>query len=805
MLVFSKFPEDIKKPSFILSEKLLASIFDSLPDAVLVIDINKKIIAWNRALEKMTGITTAQMLGKSNYEYSLPFYRTRRPLLIDYVLKPEQNIPREYLSLGRESDAMVCENIIHIEGQEELYLWARAAPLYDQNGELVGAIESIRDITAQKRIEKAIGNNEQRLRYIAEHLLDIIIEIDKRGLIKYNSPSPTLFLKHNPEELMGKPIYNLLHPNDIMLLTTTLKEVIKNKVSKSLEIRIKDSEGDYHWVELVVNPQFNNNSEVAGAICVGRVVTERKLAEDALKASEERYRELFENANDIVFIQDISGPYLDFNKAAQATTGFTREELLSISMERLVAPEYLDLTKEMMKQKINQGGATRYEIELIGKNRNIIPVEVSSRLIRYSDQSIAIQGTARDITKRRQAEKALAAEKERLALILSRIGHGIITTDNNGVITFINTEAERFFEWKNEYARGKNMLDVVPLVEDYTNLNRSLLLAYNQKQHPVDIRIINNLGQISLLSTTVTHIPGNNGNNHGMVFVFRDVTELRKAESQLALSQKLESIGQLAAGIAHEINNPMQYIGDNLSFLNEAFANIFSILEQVKALASSQDISSSILDLVKLLEKSQRELDFFRNEIPQAIQQSLEGVTGVSDIVTALRNFAHPGFGEKQIANINNAIMGTVSIAKNEWKHLADLELNLGNDLPAVKMVVNQINQVLLNIIVNASHSIQDAIEKGLYPKGKIVVSSLINESYVEIRISDNGMGIPDTIINKVFDPFFTTKEVGKGTGQGLAISHDIIVNKHNGSIELESEVGRGTTFYIRLPIEGSI
>ncbi|MDD4626282.1 MAG: PAS domain S-box protein [Syntrophomonas sp.] len=557
VLVFSKSPEDIKKPSLILSElseKLLASIFDSLPDAVLVIDINQKIIAWNRALAKMTGITAAQMLGKSNYEYSLPFYGTRRPLLIDYVLKPEMNISHKYLVLGQENDAMVCENIIHIKGQEDLYLWARAALLYDQNGELMGAIESIRNIT-----------------------------------------------------------------------------------------------------------------------------------------------------------------------------------------------------------------------------------------------------------KRRQVEKALAAGKERLAQILGSISHGVITTDNNGVITFINTEAERFFEWKNEYAQGKSLLEVVPLIEGYNHLNRSLFLTRNQKQQPVDIRIINNLGQISLLSTTVTHIQGENGNDHGMVFVFRDVTELRKAESQLALSQKLESIGQLAAGIAHEINNPMQYIGDNLSFLNEAFANIFSILDQVKALASSEDIASSILDLVKHLEKSQRELDFLQKEIPQAIQQSLEGVIGVSDIVTALRNFAHPGSGEKQITNINNAIMGTVSIAKNEWKHLADLELNLDNGLPAIRMVVNQINQVLLNMIVNASHSIQDAIEKGLYLKGKITISSQKNESYVEILISDNGMGIPAAITNKIFDPFFTTKEVGKGTGQGLAISHDIIVNKHNGSIELESEVGQGTTFYIRLPIEGSI
>lgn len=783
------------------SKNLLAALIDSLPDAVLVIDINKKIIIWNRAIEKLTGVPASEMIGKSRYEYSLPFYGIRRPILIDYVLNPNQDMLVEYSNIAQNNDAVVGETIVHFETDQEMYLWSMSAPIYNSHGQLLGAIQSIRDVTNQKKTAKAIEDNERRLRHITEHLLDIVVETDERGIIKYASPSHTPLFRYNPQEEIGKSIYDSLHPDDIMSLVSALSQALNKKKPKAIEVRKKDAGGQYHWVELIGNPVFNDKGNINGAIFVGRVINERKLAQETFKASEERYRELFENANDIVFIKELSGKYLDINNAAEHITGFQLEELLDMGIEELVDHPYVDLAKQMINQKIEHGGTTRYEIEIINKHKKKIPLEVSSRFIRYDDQNIAIQGTARVITKRRQAEKALIEEKERLAIILSSIDHGIITTDNNGLITFMNTNAELFFEWKNDDAHGKDLLEIVSLVEGYDFLNHDPFFDQEGQPQPVDIQVINNLGEIRLLSTTFTRIRRKNDINEGIIFVFRDVTELRKSESRIALSRKLESIGQLAAGIAHEINNPMQYIGDNLVFLNNAFATLHYLLDEIKTLVSQEDVHSFMVGLRDLIQRTENQLSFFQKEIPLAIHQSLEGVDGISHILTGLRDFAHPGSDEKKMININTAISGTISITKNEWKHVADLELKLGNDLPQITVAANQINQVLLNMIVNACHTIQDAISKGHYKKGLIQISSSKNGSYIEVIISDNGLGIPAGIIDRIFDPFFTTKMVGKGTGQGLAISHDIVVNKHNGSIDVTSEVSRGTTFYIRLPL----
>ncbi len=796
--------KQLKQPISNLKFKhLLASIIDSLPDAVLVIDINKKIIVWNQAMVKLTGAPAEGMIGKGEYEYSIPFYGTRRPLLVDYVLNPGQDIPGEYFNVVRNNDSIVVETIIHLENKQEMYLWSMSAPLYNSRGKIAGAIQSIRDITTRKKTADAIKDNERRLRHITDHLLDIIIETDESGIIKYANPSHTPLFNYNPQELIRKSIYDLLHPDDIMPLVSALSHALNKGKPKPFEVRKKDSEGQYHWIELIGNPVFNNRNKIDGVIFVGRVISERKLAQEALIASEIRYHELFENANDIVYIQDLSGNFLDINTAAEYITNYGREELLNMNMEQLVAPECLDLAKQMIKHKIEHDGeTTRYEIEIINKYKKNVPLEVNSRIIKYADQDIAIQGTARVITKRIQAEKALLKEKELLAVILSSIDHGIITTDSNGFITFMNKNAELFFEWKNDYAQGKHLLEIVPIIEtdDYL-LNSSLFFTQDREFEPVDIQVLNSLGKICILSTTFTNIQ-RNSEIEGMIFVFRDVTELRKAESRLALSRKLESIGQLAAGIAHEINNPMQYIGDNLQFLSDAFNKISLLLNKAEALANLGDAHSFMLAFKELFQSSKNDLDFFQKEIPMAIQQSLEGADGISHIVTTLRDFAHPGSGEKKMININNAILGTITITKNEWKHLADIKLKLGKDLPQINVIANQVNQVLLNMIVNACHTIQDAISQGRYKKGIIHISSKRNGSYLEILISDNGMGISASIIDKIFDPFFTTKEVGKGTGQGLAISHDIVVNKHNGSIEVNSEVSRGTSFCIRLPLD---
>jgi PAS domain S-box-containing protein len=288
----------------------------------------------------------------------------------------------------------------------------------------------------------------------------------------------------------------------------------------------------------------------------------------------------------------------------------------------------------------------------------------------------------------------------------------------------------------------------------------------------------------------------------GFVLMGEDITEKLVFEHEMRQSQKLQSIGHLAAGIAHEINTPTQFVGDNLRFHSDSFHDITAVLGRHQAVLRSVKAGSCSPNLIAACEEESRrvDIDFLLEEIPKAIDQSTEGITRVASIVRAMKEFSHPGNDDKVCVDLNKAIESTVTVASHEWKYVADLTTDLAPSLPPVPCLVSQFNQVVLNMIVNATHAIAD-VTKGTGAKGTISITTRAVDGWVEIRIADSGAGIPEEIRTKIFDPFFTTKEVGKGTGQGLAIAHSVIVDKHQGTITLESVMGRGTTFIVRLPL----
>ena len=195
------------------------------------------------------------------------------------------------------------------------------------------------------------------------------------------------------------------------------------------------------------------------------------------------------------------------------------------------------------------------------------------------------------------------------------------------------------------------------------------------------------------------------------------------------------------------------------------------------------------------------DLPYLVEEIPRAIEQSLEGVQRVTEIVGAMRDFSHPGSDQKSLVDLNHAINNTVTVSRNEWKYVAEMELDLDPSLPEVLCIPGEINQVLLNIIVNAAHAITDALEQKNLNKGTISIATHKRDGLVAIHISDTGAGIPKDIQHRIFDPFFTTKDVGKGTGQGLAIAHRVVTEKHGGFLRFETDQNTGTTFIIELPL----
>jgi signal transduction histidine kinase len=321
-----------------------------------------------------------------------------------------------------------------------------------------------------------------------------------------------------------------------------------------------------------------------------------------------------------------------------------------------------------------------------------------------------------------------------------------------------------------------------------------------------DVKYIRPDGSQGILGLKANTIASEPGTFSGFLLMGTDITDRRMIESQLAQSQKLEAMGQLAAGIAHEINTPTQYVGDNIGFLREAFGDIQSLLDLLAETDEQGTGAESLPERIARIRQLWAEIDvsFLLTEVPAAIDQAQEGVVRVTNIVRAMKEFSHPDTGEKQMADLNKAIESTMTVCRNEWKYVAELVSDLDPDLPLVPCMVGDINQVILNMIVNAAHAIEDLLGRTPEVKGQIRVSTAVVDGLAEVRIADTGCGIAEESQSRVFDLFYTTKDVGRGTGQGLALARAVIVERHGGTITFESTPGEGTTFIIRLPLEDS-
>jgi len=575
---------------------------------------------------------------------------------------------------GDEHDPLFEGTLIDITERKQ----AEAELLkYAQDLEVAKAAQE-RHAEELARLVEELARERELLRALMDNIPDHIYFKDRQsGFLRVNASVARMFGLSEPGQLVGKTDFDFFTQDHAQQAFDDEQEVVATgKPMIAKEERETWPDGRVTWVSTTKMPLRDANGTIVGTFGVSHDITERKRAEEAIRASEERYRELFENASDLVFTTDLKGGLTSLNQVAAKTIGYSREEATGMNLRQLVDRRQWRLVDETRERLLAGDSAMSVELEVRTKDGRRVILEVKPGLIYKDGKPVAMQGIGRDITGREAAEM-----------------------------------------------------------------------------------------------------------------------ELRQA-------QKLESVGRLASGIAHEINTPIQFVGDNTRFLQDSFAGLQTLLakyQELRDAATAGAVSPGLLDELRGTEE-QSDCAYLLEEIPKALTQTLEGVTQVATIVRAMKEFAHPERKERVAADINKALLNTLTVARNELKYVADVETEFG-DLPLVVCNISDLNQVFLNLLVNAAHAIGDVVKQS-GKKGKIRVRTAAEGKTVLVAISDTGCGIPEGIRNRIFDPFFTTKEVGRGTGQGLAIARSVVVERHKGSLSFESVLGEGTTFYVRLPIQ---
>lgn len=398
----------------------------------------------------------------------------------------------------------------------------------------------------------------------------------------------------------------------------------------------------------------------------------------------------------------------------------------------------------------------------------------------------------------------LARSEKATDLLMDVVPMAIIATGCDGVITHWNHTAAVIFGVHKEDAVGQRLSEC-----GVNWVDRNQILRFEkqmvEKRHASedDAAFLNGNQEKRTVGLTGRFIALSQQQTPGYIITGADVTDRRAMQVQATHTQKMEAIGQLSAGIAHEINTPTQYVSDNLSFLKEGWDSTQALMVLYRQAFAAAENSFSEKWKAQIGEAEHKfDFEFISAEMPKAIEQANDGVRRVAKIVRAMKEFSHPDAAEKSAVDINRAIETTVTVARNEWKYVADVQTQLDEKLPPVPCYAGELNQVVLNLIINAAHAIKDVVgDSG--QKGLITIRTCAQGEMAEISVGDTGTGIPEAIRSRVFDPFFTTKEVGKGTGQGLALAHGVIRKKHGGKIWFESQVGKGTTFYIHVPLHG--
>ncbi len=539
------------------------------------------------------------------------------------------------------------------------------------------------------------------------------------------------------------------------------------------------------WINLSVLRDDNN--EIIGVVAAAK---DSSALKNALKEAQ-NHRRFVENILHIIpgglLVVDSDINILRKNKTYD-------QQLKTWSQQyNLSESELHTLILANIKQKIQQ--KTPVEFAIVTPNGDIhVALHASETKLKDTLGRVLF---IYDVTERHQAE----AQRKLISTVFEQTSEGVLVTTTDGIIQYANQAITSMSGYSSDELTGKDTSIFKNDLHESKHYQDIWLTLEKQQVWKGSLTNRAKDGNYFEIEATISPVRNENQEVSHYVALWRDMTKERTLQQQLLQAQKLESIGQLAAGIAHEINTPIQYIQNNLAFLRNTYNSLVPLFKEL--LKGFQHPETAIETRYKALENMAKTIDFefIQEEVPEGLEDSLSGIEHVTRIVAAMKEFSHPGGEIKAPADLNKLINNALIVTRNEWKYCATVDLILEEDLPILMCHASAWSQILLNLIVNGADAIREKVTNN--EMGKLTITTRdIDKQMIELTVTDTGCGIIDAHKNKIFDPFFTTKEVGKGSGQGLAIVYDIVVNKHGGTVQCESVVNDHTTFIIRVPID---
>ena len=563
-------------------------------------------------------------------------------------------------------------------------------------------------------------------------------------------------------------------------------------------------------VELYLQAHRAPNGELDYYELTARDITRQKATEAQLNL----LSRAIEQVPTSIIITDAAGCIKYVNPRFSRITGYSASEVIGLNPRILKSGNTPPEVYTALWKAITHGREWRGTLQNRRKNGELFweQATISSVIDEHGRTSHYIS-FKEDITDQHTAEESLRKEQQLVQILMSTIPSRIYFKDLKSRFIRVNeAHAKHFGQASPDDLVGKTDFDF------FTQEHAQAAYEDEQRIIQTGTPILNLVEKETWpdrpptwVATTKMPLRDEHGTIVGTFGLSTDITEQKRNEEQRAAlelqlhqAQKLESIGRLAAGIAHEINTPTQYVSDNIHFIRKALGDLEHVLAAYTGLVQWLRAQGPIAtDLATLLAPAEKvRLDYLRREIPVAISDAEEGLTRVTKIVRAMKNFSHPGQDTFTPIDLNQAIESTLTVSRNEWKYVAELVTDFDPQLPLIPCLPGEFNQVILNIVVNAAHAIADVVGFNTGKKGTISVSTRLDGNWVEIRIRDTGTGIPLHAQPHVFEQFYTTKQIGKGTGQGLALARAVIVDQHAGTLTFETQPGTGTTFIIRLPLQ---